>query len=139
MACLCFKLRNFITRHSLKTKIPEAKFLGETRINTCFILTFTVVYGRICSVLQVPGEHQNGGGCFPSNRGERNILLVSQWFGHTRGLTVINCHSTPSCRFATLRFRWREVVTMDITLVELLMILSLIIALAEYFNNRRDD
>ena len=34
--------------------------------------------------------------------------------------------------------QWREVVTMYITLVELLMILSLIIALAEYFNNRRD-
>lgn len=40
--------------------------------------------------------------------------------------------------FFSLQFRWREVVTMYITLVELLMILSLVIALAEYFNNRRD-
>ena len=40
--------------------------------------------------------------------------------------------------FSSLQILYREVVTMYITLVELLMILSLIIALAEYFNNRRD-
>ena len=32
---------------------------------------------------------------------------VSLRLGHTRGLTVINCHSIPSCRFATQSERIR--------------------------------
>ena len=39
--------------------------------------------------------------------------------------------------FFSLRVIWREVVTMYITLVELLMILSLLIALADYLDNHR--
>ena len=35
------------------------------RITAGFILTFVVVCGIIFSVLKVPVEHQNGGGCFP--------------------------------------------------------------------------
>ena len=40
--------------------------------------------------------------------------------------------------FSPYSIRGREVIAMYITLVELLMLLSLLIALAEYFDNRRD-
>lgn len=77
------------------------------------ILTISASCDTIESVLPYPKSTKYGGGCFLSVRGERNFLFL------------------PS-------IRWREVVTMYITLTDLLMILSFLIALAEYFNNRRD-
>ena len=40
--------------------------------------------------------------------------------------------------FSPFSIRGREVIAVYITLVELLMFVSLLIALAEYFDNRRD-
>ena len=59
--------------------------------------------------------------------GDHHTVAVASLF--TRGAKI---------SFFSLRVNRGEVVTLYITLVELLMLLSLLIALAEYFDNRRD-
>ena len=78
-----------------------------------FVLTYFVEDGIISSVLTYP-ECTIRWRLLPHLRGERKFLFSP--FEENRG----------------------EVVTLYITLVELLMILSLLIALAEYLDNRRD-
>ena len=79
-----------------KTKISEAKIFGETRINSGYILTFIVVYGRIYSVLQVPVEHHirwrllpligNADSfCLPERGGDANVRYV--------GAVVLACRT----------------------------------------------